>query len=343
MSNEGKKENKSKYKNWIVFAVVAILIIISVFVVIYFTKEKPTTYDQVNVRLKWIHQAQFAGFYTADKKGFYKENNISIDLRPGGVDFPATKMVASGDSQFGVAGAIELILAREKGMPVVAIATIYRKNPFVFIAKKSSGITKPQDFIKKKVGYTLDVFEEVTYRALMKNAGINPSQYEEVPVKYDMSPFFSGEFDVWPAYIINQAITAKEKGFEINVIWPSDYGINLYADTIFTTEDMIKNKPDLVKRFLNATLKGWDYAVKNPDEAARYTLEYSSALNYIHEKSMMNTSVGLIIPDDKPIGWMEREKWEEMQKLLLEYGFMKNAIDLNKVYTTKFLEEIYKK
>lgn len=325
-------------KKTIIVLIILVVIIIVGAITLLLGKKEQVAVDKVNVRLKWVHQAQFAGFYTAEQKGFYEKNGIDVTLNPGGVDFPAIQMVAGGGEQFGVTGADQILLAREKGVPVVALAAIYRKSPFVLFSLKNSGITEPKDFVGKKIGVKLGGNEELTYRAMMKNAGVDTSQVTEIPVKYDISPLLSGQIDAWPGYSINEPITAQEKGYEVNIIWPTDYGVNLYADTLFTTEDMIKNNPDLVKRFVIATLQGWNYAYNNPDEAVTYTLMYSDQLKKEHETKMMQASLTSLKPDDKPIGFMDRENWENMQKLLLESGFMKSAVNIDAVYTTQFLE-----
>ncbi len=320
-------------------SIIAVLVISAIALIIaYFYSFSKS--DEVNVRLKWIHQAQFAGFYYAEKAGFYKNEGIKVKLNPGGVDFPSIKMVASGSEQFGVTGADQVILARSKGIPVVAIAIIYRKSPMVFFSLKESNITKPQDFIGKNVGVKYGGNEELTYRALLNKLKINKDSINEIPVKYDMSPLFSKQIDVWPGYSINEPIIAKEKGYEVNIIWPSDYGINMYADAIFTTESMIKKHPKLVKRFLLATIKGWNAAYNNPEKAVSFTLQYSNSLKRKHELAMMKSSLILLKPDNKPIGSMEDKIWKEMQELLLNQGFIKKRININKAYNSKFIEEV---
>lgn len=324
-------------KTTITISTLAIVIIIGA-IFLFVNREEQTGLDKVNVRLKWLHQAQFAGFYTSEQKGFYEKNGIDVTLNPGGVDFPAVQMISGSREQFGVTGADQILLARGKGVPVVALAVIYRKSPFILFALQNSGITEPKDFIGKNIGVKLGGNEELTYRVMMKNAGVDTSQVTENPVKYNISPLLSGQIDVWPGYVINEPITAQEKGYNINIIWPSDYGVNLYADTLFTTEDMIKNNPDLVKRFVTATLQGWNYAYDNQDEAVTYTLMYSDQLNKEHETKMMQASLELLKPDDKTIGYMDKKVWEDMQKLLLENGFMKNPVNIDEVFTTKFFE-----
>ena len=296
------------------------------------------TVDKVNLRLKWLHQAQFAGFYTADQKGFYEKNGIDVTLNAGGVDFPAVQMVASGSEHFGVTGADQILIAREKGVPIVALAVIYRESPFVLFALEESGISQPSDFIGKNVGVKLGGNEELTYRAMMQGAGIDTSKVNEIPVKFDISPLLTGQIDVWPGYAINEPIIAEEKGYAVNLIWPTDYGVNLYADTLFTTEEMIEKNPDVVRRFVIATLQGWNYAYNNPDEAVSYTLMYSDILTKDHETRMMEASLPALRPEDRPIGSMDLDVLEGMQTLLLENGYMKEQIDLEKAYTNRFLQ-----
>ena len=290
--------------------------------------------DSVTVRLKWYNQAQFAGFYVAQDKGFYKAVGLDVNIQPGGPDFPAVQMVAGGNEQFGVTGADQVLIARSKGVPVVALAVIYRRNPFVLFSLTKSGIKTPADFVGKKVGVKIGGNEELIYRAVLAKTGIDKSTFTEIPVKFDMTPLLAGSIDVWPGYLINEVLEAKEKGFAVNVIDPSSYGIDLYADTLFTTEKMLTEKPDVVRKFVAATLKGWNTAIAAPEEAAKITVKYGDKLTYDHELAMMKASVPLLKPDAKPFGFMDEAGWSSAQKLLLAAGFQKNPVDVSKAFTT---------
>jgi NitT/TauT family transport system substrate-binding protein len=294
--------------------------------------------ESVTVRLKWFNQAQFAGFYVAKEKNFYKSAGLNVDIQPGGPDFPAVQMVAGGNEQFGVTGADQILIARSKGVPVVAVAVIYRRSPFVLFSLKKSGIKDPADYVGKNVGVKIGGNEELIYRAVLAKAGIDKAKVKEIPVKFDITPLLSGVVDVWPGYLINEVLTAKEKGFDVNVVSPSDYGIDLYADTLFTTEKMIEEKPEVVKKFVAATLKGWSDAMAAPEEAARITVKYGSKLTYDHEFAMMKASILLLRPDEMSVGSMDEAKWRAAQDLLVKGGFQKAPIDLAKAYTTKFLK-----
>jgi NitT/TauT family transport system substrate-binding protein len=293
--------------------------------------------EAVTVRLKWFNQAQFAGFYVAQEKGYYRAAGLAVNIQPGGPDFPAVQMLTGGNEQFGVTGADQILIARSKGVPVVALGVIYRRNPFVLFSLAKSGIKTPADFIGKKVGLKIGGNEELIYRAILAKAKVDKSKLTEIPVKFDITPLLAGTIDVWPGYLINEVLTAKEKGFDVNIIDPSDYGIDLYADTLFTTEAMIKEKPDAVRHFVAATLQGWESAIAAPEEAAKITLKYGDKLTYDHELAMMKASVPLLQPDNKPVGFMDVAGWRSTQKLLVGAGFQKEPVDLAKAFTAEFM------
>ncbi|MCM3203707.1 ABC transporter substrate-binding protein [Paenibacillus illinoisensis] len=293
---------------------------------------------KVVLRLKWVHQAQFAGFYTAVEKGFYKEAGLDVEIRPGGADFPSVQMIASGAEQFGVTGADQILMAREKGVPVKALSAIYRKTPFVLFSLKDSGITKMEDLVGQKIGVKLGGNEELTYRAMVKNAGIDGTKVEEMPAKYDLSPLLSGQVKAWPGYVINEVLAVQEQGNEVNIIEPNDYDINFYADTLFTTEDIIERDPEMVKSFVQASMKGWSYAIENPEEAAEFGLKYGDKLTIDHEVSMMNASIPLLEPENLPLGKMESEAWDVLQQNLIDLEFLKIEQNLEDVFSNEFIE-----
>jgi len=301
-------------------------------------EEAPASLKKVVLRLKWVHQAQFAGFYAAVKKGFYEEAGLDVEIRPGGSDFPSVQMVASGSEQFGVTGADQILLAREKGVPVKAVSTIYRETPFVLFSLKESGIAKMEDLAGQKVGVKLGGNEELTFRAMVESAGVDAEAIDEMPIKFDLSPLLSGQVKAWPGYVINEVLAVEELGHEVNIIKPGDYGINFYADTLFTTEDLIEKDPELVKGFVQASMKGWAYALENPEEAASFGLEYADNLKIEHEVNMMKASVPLLQPENLPLGKMDEASWTTLQESLMGLGFQKSEQAMKDIFTNEFLE-----
>lgn len=291
--------------------------------------------EDVTVRLKWLHQSQFAGYYVAEQEGFYKEEGINVRLIPGGAETPSIQIVAGGSEQFGVSGMAQLIEARKQGIPVVALATTYRKNPLIWFGIDKS-IRTPEDLVGKKVGLTVGSNSDLLFRAMLKKNGVDIKDINIVPVKYNLSLLLEGKVDMYEGYLTDQPISAELAGYETYVLNPSDYGIHFYGDTLFTTEKMIQEHLDLVKRFTRATLKGWQFAYDNPEKAVDYVLMYSDQLNREQEMLGMKASLELIQPDDKPVGTIEMDVVEQMQGLLVEYGIIESPIDLDTLIYKSF-------
>jgi NitT/TauT family transport system substrate-binding protein len=300
------------------------------------------TPSALTVQLKWVNQAQFAGFYVAADKGYYKEENISIVFSPGGVGINIMDEVTSGRAQFGIIGAEKIILARDEGKRVRAIATIYRRNPFVVVTLPESGITQPADLIGRKIniGGTDGLMQ---FTAMMSKLSLDINKVNITPYSYDLQPFYNGQIDATPALAAGSLIGILKQRPDANLIWAEDYGIHFYADTIFTTDQMIAENPDLVARFLRATLKGHQYAVENPDEATQISLNYAKDPTLEVQHQMMIASIPLINTGEDHIGWMKPEIWAAMGKTLREQGLLPAPLDVTQVYTMQFLDETYGK
>lgn len=294
--------------------------------------------SDVSVRLKWLDQAQFAGFYTANSKGYYKAKNLKVKLNPGGPDISPTQMVLSGTNDFGVIGADQLVLAREKGAPLVALAVIYQKTPVALASLKESNITSPKDLEGKKIAIVYGKDEEVVYRALLQKENINRSKVQETPLTFDLGQLTSKKVDAIIVYETNEPTLLAQQGVYVNLIKPRDYGINYYADTLFTTEKMIKEKPEVVKAFVAATMSGWQSAFQDKNSATNDVLAINITLNREHQQKLIELSEALIKRADGHIGYSDYSEWVKLQNILIEQGIQKKRIDIDRVFTNKYLQ-----
>jgi NitT/TauT family transport system substrate-binding protein len=300
----------------------------------------PTTLTPITVQLQWTHQAEFAGFYAADQNGYYAEEGLIVTLLPGGPEVDNLATVVEGQAQFGTANADQLIAGRAGGQPLRAIAVDYRRSPTVFFALAASGITRPQDFAGKTIRITPTTI--ITLHAMTVLSGVSPDQYTEVNLPSDIDMFLTGDVPIWSAYITGMVIPIQQKGYDLNFIFPDDYGIHFYGDTIFTTDDLIASNPDLVLRFLRATLRGWTYASEHSSEVGAMVVKYEPSADPASENDKMAASIPLINTGEDHIGWMKPETWAGMEQTLHEQGVLTQPVDLTQVYTMQFLEEIYK-
>ncbi len=295
----------------------------------------------VKVQLSWTHQAEFAGFYAAEQQGYFRDEGLNVSFLEGGPEVDFIKPVADGQAQFGIAQPADLILARAAGKPVRGIAVIFRRSPIVFMSLKDSGITRPQDFVGKKIRSAVTV--DQTLRALMGKEGISQDQYQPVYLPSDIGQFASGDVPIWGGFINVFVLEVQRAGYKVNIISPDDYGIHFYGDTLITTDTMIQKNPDLVLRFMRATLKGWMYALENPEEIGSYIGKYAPDANANLESEKMTASIPLINTGEDHIGWMKRDTWNAMEQTLRAQGDLKQPLKVDDVYTLKFLEEIYGK
>jgi ABC-type nitrate/sulfonate/bicarbonate transport system substrate-binding protein len=293
-----------------------------------------------SVRIQWLDQAQFAGLYVANARGFFKAQKLSVTIEPGGPDVSPVLLVASGSDDFGVSPATDIIQARSKGVPVVAIATIFQKNPVVFFAKKSEHINSPKDFVGRTVGLKYGMEIEYYYRVMMKDVGVDTSKVKEVPIKIDLPRFFSGEVDVWSGYSLNEPLAAEERNVPVQEIFCGDWGVPAVGDTIFTTERLVHDNPSKVTAFLQGVIQGWRYAIQHPDEAVADTLQVSPSLERDHQARMFKATVDLIQASSAPLGSFDISKWNQMYKMMLESGLLKTPVDMDTVYNQTFIEKI---
>ncbi|MFH0978171.1 MAG: ABC transporter substrate-binding protein [Candidatus Woesearchaeota archaeon] len=296
--------------------------------------------QQVTLKLKWINHAQFAGNYVAEEKGFYAEEGLKVKFEPFTFEEPTIEAVANKKADFGITGADELVVARSKGLRLKAFAVIYKINPVCAYSLKESGITKPEDFMGRTVGLERGTNVELLYRVMLKKLGINRSKIREITIGYDAKELLNGTTDISTGYIINEPRLAEAEGKNVSIIMMADYGANIYADVLFTRDDMIENNPKIVQGFLRATLKGWQYAIENNKEAAAITLKYAPGRNLEYELETLRISIPLINTGDSYLGTMKKSNWDYIYRILREEN-LTGEINVSSVYAMEFLNYEY--
>ena len=298
--------------------------------------------DKVTVQLSWKHQAQFAGFYAADRNGFYENENLEVSILPrSSPSFDVVNAVVKGDADFGVNYAVGLIEARNRKQPITAIASIYKRYPLAFISLKEKGIIHPLDFVGRRFSVLSTSGASILFETLLKKNNVSKEDIVFIKTGYDLNCLFTGEVDVWSGYTINEVLIAQQKGYKINLVKPDDFGVSMMGDTLFTSDILINTNPDLVFRFVRATVKGWQWAVEHPEDAAKMCLEFDSELDLNHQTAMMKTSIPYIKPEG-PVGMMDTRVWEEMYKTLLDQEIIESRLNFNTIYTNSFVEQVYR-
>jgi NitT/TauT family transport system substrate-binding protein len=303
----------------------------------------PVPLQPVSLQLQWVTQAQFAGYYVALDKGWYREEGIDLTIRPGGPDLVPVDLVSAGTHDFATSLLADLVVAVQQGKPVISLAQIQQTNGLLLIARKSSGIAQPQDFVGHRVGIWLGGWE-AQFDALIAKEGLSPQDFTLVSQGFSMDPFLKGELDVASAMIYNEYHVVLESGVkpeDLNIIDYANYGLDFPGDVLFTSRQLLAQDPDLCMRMLRASLRGWQYAVEHPEEAADIVLKYdeSGIQTRQHQLSMMNEIAKLVVLPVRPLGFSDRDDVRRTIDTLLSYGVLSGPVVPEDVFTNDIWEQ----
>jgi len=288
-----------------------IIIILSEILAIVFYLSPCHSKDTIVLQLAWKHQFQFAGYYAALHKGFYKQANLDVTIVEGGMGRFAREEVLSGNAQYGIAGA-ELILHRAEANPFVVLATIFQHSASIILTRKDSNITHPQDLIGKRL-MLLPGNKDADILAILQKEGIPLSQIHRMDQSYNIEDLVNGHVDAVSAYVTNEPWYLKQKGIEPGIIWPQTYGVDFYSDCLFTTDMEIRNHPERVKKFLQASLSGWDYSMMHPEEIIEILIRnYPVNKGRDHLRFEAHAMKDLIFPSLVEMGHMNEGRWHHI-------------------------------
>lgn len=279
----------------------------------------------LTLRLQWIHQAQFAGFYVAQEKGFYKNERLDVTIEPGGEGFNVPLMVSTRQDDIGIWEGDQVVKAYAlKNMPIRAIGVVFRKSLVCYLVRDDSGIFTPADFRGKIVGVYPGYASESIYGEALQRFGVDRSSIHEFDAAYDLLPFLTRKVDVWPSYRINEPLTAKEHDVPTRCLGPDDWGIHYYSDTLIVREDTLIKKRNVLIRFLRASQQGWRYALSHPDEAIQIVLKYDPSANVEHQRAMLNALADYTNPED-PFFQIDPSVWNSMVSSLRDQGVLQDV------------------
>ena len=292
---------------------------------------------KVRLQLKWVAQAQFAGYYAAVDQGYYTDEGLDVQILLGGPDIDPVRVVASDGAEFGTTWVPAMLAAREGGADVVDISQVFQRSGTLEVSFTDKNITKPEDLKGKKVGSWLGGNEPELFAALNK-VSINPDDQTQVQIikqDFDMSGLLSGNLDAAQAMIYNeyaQVLEAKNPATgnlyqptDLNVISFNDVGTGMLQDAIFAREAYLKDHEDVAVKFLTASLKGWAYCRDNAQSCVDIVLKNGSTLGASHQAWQMNEINGLIWPSPNGVGALDSTAWSQTAEIATTYKVLKAA------------------
>ena len=282
--------------------------------------------DKLTLQLKWVTQAQFAGYYVAKDKGFYKDAGLDVTVKAGGPDINPSQVIAGGGADVIVDWMPSALATREKGVPIVNIAQVFKRSGMMLTCRKDSGIKTPKDF----AGRTLGVWfygNEYPFLSWMDKLGYKTSGEGKDSVKvlkqgFNVDPLLQKQADCISTMTYNeywQLIESGMKADQLIVFKYEDQGVATLEDGLYAQEKSLADAKmaDKLARFLKASLKGWDYAIKHQEEAVKIVLanDASGAQTAPHQTTMM-TEIAKLVEGGK-LGYLDPVAYERTVKTLL--------------------------
>ncbi|MBV8259181.1 MAG: ABC transporter substrate-binding protein [Actinobacteria bacterium] len=293
----------------------------------------------VTIQLKWVPQAQFAGYYAAQDLGYYKAAGLNVTLKNGGPNIIPEQVVASGQAQFGVDWLPSLLAARDKGTQLVNIAQVFARSGMTQLTWKSSGITSIAGFKGKKVANWLGGNQYELFAALNKYGmdGATNKGVTIVQQPFDMNLFLNHQVDSASAMTYNELAQVLESKnpktgklyqlSDLNVIKMQDVGTGMLEDGLFSTASWLSSKANqaIAEKVIGATLAGWIYCRDHAAACVGFTLKAGPTLPKGHQTWMMNEINKLIWPNASGIGIMNTADFARTAQIAQKYGVIKKA------------------
>jgi signal transduction histidine kinase/ABC-type nitrate/sulfonate/bicarbonate transport system substrate-binding protein len=276
----------------------------------------------LKLQLKWLHQFQFAGYYAAKEKGFYKDAGLNVQILQGSASDPPVDKVIKGEADFGVTGS-DILHSFVNEKPVVVMSVIFQHSPYIFMTLSDRKITCPSDFAGKTVMVSEDHGGRLL-KALLINEGIPINSVKTIEHNWQTQDLIKGNIDAQSANITVEPYALSNMGYKTTIINPINYGIDFYGDLLFTTVKMARNQPRTVEKFNEASLKGWHYAMSHPEEIAEYILKLPGVKDRgITREHLLNEAKEmkkLILPELIEIGHVNVGRWENMLNIYKQLG-----------------------
>lgn len=283
-----------------------------------------TSDEYISVQLSWLHQFQSAGFYIALEKGFYKEVGLNVEIKEFTQNTHTVEDVVTQKSHYGV-GKSSLIIDRANAKPVIALMALFQSSPSVLISTEPS-IKKVEDLKHKMLMVTLDEVTAIPITGMLLSQGVGKDDFFRQPHSFKLEDLINGNADAMACYISNEPFLLNERHIPYTLFNPSEYGFDFYGDILFTSEAEIEHHPQRVKKFYEATKKGWEWSFSNIKETAdiifsKYNTQNKSYASLVYEGTILKE---LAYKNNKSFGIIETQKVEEIAMLYKLSGFLKN-------------------
>ena len=300
--------------------------------------------DTITYRLKWLFNTSVVGDLFAETHQYFKAKGLTVVLKEGGPERDAIRELELRRAQFGVASADQVIRALSKGADVVVIAQFFQVNPLQWIYRPDLiKIDRLSDLKGQVLGVTFGGNDETILRTLLERGGLTENDVTLYSVRYDYTPFFIKDVNFWPVYRNAQAVFIGTKlhsaGEPFRFFNPADYGVRFVANSLITSGEMVKNQPDLVRKFTTTLLQAWQSALspKNIDKALAVLRRFDRDSSIATLRQQLEITRELVQPDPKlAIGHIDVDAWKQTEQIMLDQNQVPAPVSVQKVLMPQF-------
>lgn len=289
-----------------------------------------STNTNISLRLQWKHQFEFAGFYVAKEFGFYKEAGLEVDIYEYDANVDIVQEIIDGEKDFAIWGS-GIIEQAMNGKPLFLLANYFKRSPLAILTHPD--VLLPSELKGKSLMIPKSDFNSANYEQMFKIFNIDKNEIKFVESSFDIQDFIDKKVDSYSSFLTNEPFVLRKQGIAYNVLDPSNYGIELYDVNLFSSKDFIQNNPEIVKKFIEATNKGWAYALSNKEEIVELILAKYNTQNKSKEHLLFEAkeTERMMLPKVYPIGSIDIKKVQKMGNLFTEVGMTKNFEDFQSI------------
>ncbi len=285
----------------------------------------------------------FVGAYLAQDLGYFLQQGLEVDIKHSAGQGEHLKLLLQGAVDVTTADADSVLKRRaDQDLPIVAFALFGQRGAQAYAVLDDSPIAHPRDFEGRVVGYKL--YQSPDYLAMLHRAGVDRSKVNEVAVGFDPRILTERRVDVYPVFTSNEPDLLSRLGHPTRLFDPADYGVETLGLTYVTRRDLVEREPDLLAKFLKATLKGVELARSDPEAATDIVMRYAPQESRPHQLAMLHAELAMAggdVANRWGTGWMTHEQWQALHDSLLDYAGLDRAVDVGTAFTDEILSRVY--
>lgn len=298
----------------------------------------PNAKENLRLALNWYAEPEHGGYLAAKADKIYEESGLNVTVIPGGPDVPIIQRIASGDVDFGIANADEVLLARAQKVPVVALMAPIQHTPLCIMVHENSGISHLKDLKDVTLAIT-----PTSPQALYLGKTLPLTDVTIVPYGGSIAPFLANPKSAQQGYVFSEPFVAREKGSQVRCLMISEIGYDPYTSLLIASEKTLKERPELVQKMVHASRAGWQHYLVSPTSANKLILALNPQMNDKILEYSFNTLKPMVLDKNSPkngIGTMTLKRWQTLLTQLVKLGLiMPDSLRAQDAFSTEFLKQ----